>query len=113
VPRPRSREVPLIRHALIPALLALAGCGAGGGFQQEFVDACTASSNLGEPVCRCMAGKAEADLSSDERELLLAVLREDDARAAELRSRVGMEGAVRAGLFMTHVAGCAVAGQPS
>ena len=94
---------------LVP--LVLAGCGAAGGFQQEFVDACTSSSNLDRTVCRCMAEKAQADLSDDEREFLLAVLRKDEARAGELQSRLGVAGAMRAGTFMTDVASCAVEGR--
>ena len=94
---------------LVP--LVLAGCGASSsGFQQEFVDACTSTSNLDRPVCQCMAEKAEADLSDDERAFLLAVLRQDEARIGELRNRLGLQGAVRAGTFMTDVASCAVEG---
>jgi hypothetical protein len=96
---------------LVPLLLA--GCGASGGFQQEFVDACTSSSNLDRPVCRCMAEKAEADLSDDERAFLLAVLRKDEARVGELQNRLGVAGAMRAGTFMTEIASCAVEGQES
>lgn len=93
---------------LVP--LVFAGCGSSGGFQQEFVDACTSSSNLDRSICQCMAEKAEADLGDDERAFVLAVLQDDEARAAELRGRLGMEGAVKAGMFMTNVASCAVGG---
>ena len=95
------------------ALLIVMGCrGAGDDFRREFTEACTTSGDLTEPVCSCLADKAETDLSDDEQQFLLAALRKDDARTDELRVKLGLEGAMRAGMFMTNVASCA-AGQPT
>lgn len=92
----------------IPVLLLVTACAGAGGFQAEFVDACTSSTNMDEAVCECMAEKAETDLSEDEREFVLAALKEDEARTTELRAELGVDGAMRAGMFMTNVASCAV-----
>lgn len=92
----------------IPVLLLATACAGAGGFQAEFVDACTSSTNMDEAVCECMAEKAETDLSEDEREFVLAALDEDEERTEELRTELGVDDAMRAGMFMTNVASCAV-----
>jgi len=94
--------------AVVPLLFLAAGCAGAGGFQAEFVDACTTSTNMEAAICECMAEKAEADLNENEREFVLAALQEDEARTEELRSELGVDGAMRAGMFMTNVASCAV-----
>ena len=90
------------------ALVATVGCRAAGNFQEEFTDACAQSGDLERPVCECLATKAEDELSDTEQQFLLAALREDEARTAELRVELGIEGAMRAGMFMTNVATCAL-----
>lgn len=80
----------------ILTLVTGAGCGGSSeAVQSDFVEACTASSNLGDEVCACMAEKAEQDLSDEEREFVVATLREDMEKAADLRSRSGVDGASR------------------
>jgi hypothetical protein len=79
-------------------------------FQEEFVAACESSSNLGPALCACMARKAETDLSADERGFVLAGLRDDEAEVNRLRGMLGVDGAMRAGMFMTNVSSCAAGG---
>jgi hypothetical protein len=54
-----------------------------------------------------MAKKAQTDLNEDERQFVLAALKKDDATTARLREKLGFEGAMRAGMFMTNVSACA------
>ncbi|MGE0441965.1 MAG: hypothetical protein AB7L66_09750 [Gemmatimonadales bacterium] len=97
-----------MRSWLLMAGLLLAGCPKGGGaFHDEFVSACRSSSNLEPAICDCLARKAETDLKEDERSFLLAVLTKNDARAAELRPKLGLEGAAKTGMFLTKAATCA------
>jgi hypothetical protein len=91
------------------AVIVLAGCGgaAGGNFEQEFAAACGASSNLPPAVCECMAKKAREGLNEEERSFVLAALQKDSATTDRLRTRLGLEGMMRAGTFMTRVSECA------
>ncbi len=102
-----------MKRALLVAMGVLAGCGggAGGGFEQQFTAACAASSNLAPAVCTCMSRKAETDLKPDERAFVLAALEQDTRRAEQLRSKLGLEGMMKAGTFMTKVTECAGATQ--
>lgn len=93
---------------MVLTLLVVPACSSSGSFHEEFVQACTDSGNLEQPVCDCMADKAESDLSEDERQFVLAALQEDEDKTTELRDKLGMQGAMRAGLFMTNVASCAM-----
>jgi len=95
-------------RSVVPVAFLVAACAGTGGFQAEFVDACTSSTNMDEAVCECMAEKAETDLNEDEREFVLAALQDDEARTAELQTELGVDGAMRAGMFMTNVAACAI-----
>jgi hypothetical protein len=86
--------------------------GSSGDFKEEFTEACIATGDLQKSVCDCLATKAESDLSTDEQQFLLAALRKDEARTTELRANLGLDGAMRAGMFMTNVASCALGQAP-
>ena len=96
--------------AIAGAVLALAACGEGHDANDvsEFVEACLSSSNLDRPICECAAKKASEELSSDAFAFLLATLGENEAAAAELRTKLDLSEAAAAGMFMaTAPAQCA------
>jgi hypothetical protein len=109
--------------ALLTSLvvIATAACGAGAGgaggddddFEAEFTQACGEFSNLEPELCSCMAGKAQNELSEDERNFLLASIRDDEAETERLRPQLSLDGAMRVGMFMTNVTACGPeAGRP-
>jgi hypothetical protein len=69
--------------------------------EEDFVKACTASSNLSPAVCECSAKKAQAELTPGGYSLLVAMLEGNDAAAAQLRSTLPLEQVMKAGTFMT------------
>jgi hypothetical protein len=87
-------------------LLVVAGCGAGGGFRGEFVAACNESGEGSEEFCECMADAADENLNDQQKEYVLAGMRGDDARAAELQEDMGMEGMEEVGAFMAGAFQC-------
>lgn len=91
---------------MVVALLVLAGCGSG-GFKGEFVEACNASAEGSEEFCECMADKADESLNDDQKEYVLAGIRGDEARAAEMETEMGMENAEEVGQFMAGAFECA------
>lgn len=93
-------------------LLSLACRQGSSAYAEDFTNACLTSSNMPEPVCRCMADKALSELSGDERAFVLAVLKDDDAGAEAVRGKLGLEGAMKAGMFMTRAGQCAAETSP-
>lgn len=91
------------------ALLVLAGCGGSGGFRGEFVEACNESGEGSEEFCECMADAADENLNDEQKEYVLAGMRGEDARAAELQEEMGMEGAEEVGAFMASAFACGAA----
>lgn len=91
---------------LVVALLVLAGCGSG-GFRGEFVQACNESGEGSEEFCECMGEKADENLTDEQKEYVLAGVRGDDARAAELQEEMGMENVAQVGAFMAGAFECA------
>ena len=89
------------------ALLVLAGCGAGGGFKGEFVQACNESGEGSEEFCECMADAADENLNDEQKEYVLAGVRGEEARAAEMEQEMGMEGMEEVGAFMAGAFECA------
>lgn len=89
------------------ALLVLAGCGAGGGFKGEFVEACNESGEGSEEFCECMAEAADENLNDEQKEYVLAGVRGEEARAAEMEQEMGMEGMEAVGAFMAGAFECA------
>ena len=69
--------------------------------EDDFVKACTTSSNLSVAVCECSAKKAKGELTPDGFSLLVATLEGNDAVAAQLRSKLPIDQVMKAGTFMT------------
>ena len=90
------------------ALLVLAGCG-GGGFKGEFVAACNESGEGSEEFCECMADRADENLNDEQKEYVLAGIRGDEARAAQLQEEMGMENMEQIGAFMAGAFECGAA----
>ena len=93
---------------VLVSLLVLAGCGSG-GFRGEFVQACNESGEGSEEFCECMAGAADENLNDEQKEYVLAGMRGEEARAAELQEEMGMEGAEEMGAFMASAFACGAA----
>jgi hypothetical protein len=68
---------------------------------EDFVKACTASSNLSAAVCACSAKKARGELTHEGFSLLVATLEGNDASAAQLRGKLPIDQVMKAGTFMT------------
>lgn len=86
----------------------LNGCTESAAAQAKAIaDACASSTNMPQAVCACLGERAKADLTADERAFVLATLREEDENIEELRGKLGFEGAMKAGMFMTNAATCA------
>ena len=92
---------------ILVALLVLAGCGAGGGFKGEFVQACNESGEGSEEFCECMADAADENLNDEQKEYVLAGVRGEEARAAEMEQEMGTEGMEEVGAFMAGAFECA------
>jgi hypothetical protein len=65
-----------------------------------FVKACDSSTNLGEPICKCLAKKADKRLTPNGFAFLVAGMNKDDEKTAKLRSQLEMSEAAQAGMFM-------------
>ena len=90
------------------ALLVLAGCGAGGGgFRGEFVQACNESGEGSEAFCECMADAADENLNDEQKEYVLAGVRGEEERAAQMQEEMGTEGMEEVGAFMEGAFACA------
>ncbi len=87
--------------AAISCLTATLPVAAGERTEDDFVEACTASSNLSSGICRCSAAKARGELTADGFALLVATLEGDDAAAAQLRGKLPIDQVMKAGTFMT------------
>lgn len=68
--------------------------------QADFVNACLSSSNLSEAVCTCSAQKSTRELSPDGFDLLVAILENDEAASASLRSKLPLAQTMKAATFM-------------
>ena len=67
-----------------------------------FAKACVSSYNLGEPICECLAKKADERLTPNGFAFLVAVMNKDEAKTAKLRSQLEMSEATDAGMFMVN-----------
>lgn len=94
---------------IVSGLLVLAACGGGGGFKGEFVAACRESGEGSDEFCDCMADKADESLNDEQKEYVLAGIRGDEARAAELQEEMGMENMEQIGAFMAGAFECGAA----
>lgn len=94
---------------LVLLLMGLSGCSSE---LNQFVDACMATSNMGEEICQCAAGKAKEKLSGEGFSLLIATLQEDREKVQKLRESMAIGEIMEVGMFMvTAPAGCAVGPQ--
>lgn len=90
------------------ALTLAASCADSASAQAKAItDACAESTNMPRAICECLGERAKSDLNDNERAFVLATLREDDGETARLRGKLGLEGAMKAGMFMTNAATCA------
>lgn len=87
---------------LVCAAAAIAGCQKTGADAGRFTDLCGSTTNMSPEVCRCLGEKAETELSPRAREFLVASLAKQEARVTELRGKLTVEEAMKAGMFMVN-----------
>ena len=67
-----------------------------------FVQACLSSYNWEEPLCECVAEKADERLTPNGFASLVATMNNDEAKAKELASQLDMNEKLEAGMFMVN-----------
>ena len=67
-----------------------------------FVQACLSSYNWEEPLCECVAEKADERLTPNGFAFLVATMNNDEAKVAELRDQLDMNEKLDAGMFMVN-----------
>ncbi len=94
---------PPFRSLVGSIALASAGLGlgcAGESAADRLTRACLEAMNAEEPLCRCIAEKAEVQLSAGSFDLLVAMLEEDEETANRLRGELDLSETMAAGMFM-------------
>lgn len=91
----------------ITLLSGIVACSAADTTARRFVEACTTGTDMPEPLCTCLAERAEDEISDDARALLLAMMEKDEETAARLRSSIPVTDAMQAGMFLTQAGQCA------
>ncbi len=76
------------------------GGGGGGNLVERLATACNTTSNMGQPLCDCVAEEAESDLSPASLRLLVAMLEQDSTTAASIRRDASIEEVTTAATFM-------------
>jgi len=67
-----------------------------------FVQACLSSYNWDEPLCECVAEKADERLTPNGFAFLVATMNNDEAKVAELRGQLDMNEKLEVGMFMVN-----------
>jgi hypothetical protein len=67
-----------------------------------FVKGCSSSYNLGNPVCKCLAQKADERLTPIGFAFLVASMNNDAEETAKLRSKLEISEAMAVGMFMVN-----------
>ena len=67
-----------------------------------FVKACGSAYNLGDPICECLAKKADERLTPVGFAFLVASMNNDDKKTASLRSKLEISEAMKTGMFMVN-----------
>ena len=67
-----------------------------------FVQACLSSYNWEEPLCQCVAEKADERLTPNGFAFLVAGMNNDETRIAELREQMDMNEKADAGMFFVN-----------
>ena len=81
-----------------------------GDTRDRIIEECHAQLQLGDSGCTCIADKADAELSADQREFLLAQVTEDTAPTPAQTAKLTPAEMTQVGLFMQQ-APAACAGQ--
>lgn len=104
-----GRGVPgLMLVGMLTGCPAGGGDGGGGNLVARLAAACSSTSNMGQPLCDCVAEEAKSDLSPTSLGLLVAMLEQDSTTAASLRRSASIEDATKAATFMVRApAACA------
>ncbi len=95
-----------IRYILLVSVFILAfngyGESRGSNDLNAFAKACGSAYNLGGPICECLAKKADERLTPDGFAFLVATMNNDDEKAGKLRSKLEVNEAMQAGMFMVN-----------
>ena len=95
-----------ITHVLVTSVFILTLIGYGERSEADdinaFVQACLSSYNWEEPLCECVAEKADERLTPNGFAFLVATMSKDEAKIAELRDQLDMNEKLEAGMFMVN-----------
>jgi hypothetical protein len=80
-------------------ILGLVAC-SGSGSKERLAQACIKDNSMTEAQCRCVADRAEKDLSKDAMELIVAQAEENTQRVDELSRKISMDDAQKVGTFL-------------
>jgi hypothetical protein len=85
----------------LAAAAVLAAGIAKAGTAETLTQECLTQLNMSPGVCACIGNSAEAELNEDEQAMVVAMIVDDEAASADLRSRMPLDQLTRAAMFMT------------
>ena len=92
----------------VATVVACRGATTGGTSSARLTEICKTTTNMSAQVCDCVGKKADADLSPDALAFLVASMDKQEAKAAELRSKLTLQEVTKAGMFFVSApASCA------
>lgn len=91
-----------IVFVLVMALMVITGCTESqAGQKAKVISLCKQNMDVPEEICGCIGDEAQTTLMSDiERDMLIAILSDDQKTAKRLRDTLPVDGKMRVGMFM-------------
>lgn len=99
---PNRASVMKVLIVALLGLLLMSSNAASAATIADFIAACLSWSNLKEPICECMAEKAQKRLSPDGFNFVVASMRKNDAETSRLRSKLSFGDLMATGTFMAN-----------
>jgi hypothetical protein len=72
------------------------------GSDDDFAAACLNATNNSPEMCQCMAEQADAELTGDAREFLIASMNDENERVMAMRGELSVEEMSVAGMFLVN-----------
>jgi hypothetical protein len=76
------------------------GMGCGSGLSSRMTAACMKDGTMNEAQCKCVADRAEKDLSKGAQQMVIAEMEEDRDRVEELSKQMSLQDAASVGTFL-------------
>jgi hypothetical protein len=93
-------------------LMLSTGCG-GSDLSDRMTAGCLKDGDMTEAQCKCVADRAEKDLSKGAQEMIVAEMEDNRERVEELSKQMTMQDAATVGTFMMNAVGQCAMGQSS